>query len=212
MRCVLGLCVTGFLLLIYRVVVNEAGWFLALCLTGFWLLALGAFFGAIAELWSKCRRRPFLRPAVGEVFNVEVHSLNLPPDGSYDSDDRVYAPVVRFKTASGEVKTFTSALSVGSSSKSLKHKVGKTFPGVYTSSSRRSTLSFGSSSKSSKYKVGMTIPVLYDPDDVLPPMIDSWEIIWGGNISVLVFGLVMLGAAAFMVYAVFVLHVLRGRI
>jgi len=159
--------------------VNEAGWFLALCLTGFWLLALGAFFGAIAELWSKCRRRPFLRPAVGEVFNVEVHSLNLPPDGSYDSDDRVYAPVVRFKTASGEVKTFKSPVSVGSPS---------------------------------KYKVGMTIPVLYDPDDVMPPMIDAWVTIWGFNVILFVFALVMLGAAAFFVYAVSVLHVLRGRI
>ncbi len=210
MRYVLGLCVIGVLVLTYRLVVSEAGWLLGLCLMGFSLVALMAFFGAIEGLWTTWRRRAFLRSAVGEVIRVEMHYPDF--SDSEDSDDPVYTPVVRFKTASGEVKTFTSALSVGSSSKSLKHKVGKTFPGVYTSSSRRSTLSFGSSSKSSKYKVGMTIPVLYDPDDVLPPMIDSWEIIWGGNISVLVFGLVMLGAAAFMVYAVFVLHVLRGRI
>jgi hypothetical protein len=47
---------------------------------------------------------------------------------------------------------------------------------------------------------------------ILATHIDSWTTIWGGHIAVLFVGLVLLGATAFFVYAVFVLHVLRDRI
>jgi hypothetical protein len=148
---------------------------LGLCLIGFSLFSLVTFFGALGGLWSRWRRRASLLSAVGEVIKVERGHLNLSESG----DDSVYTPVVRFKTASGEVKTF------------------------------RSEFGFG---PSSPYKVAMEIPVLYDPDDVIPPMIDSWATIWGGHLAVLLFGLVLVGAAALMVYAVFVLHVFRHRI
>ena len=94
------------------------------------------------------------------------------------SDDSVYTPVVRFKTASGKVQTFTSAVSVGSSS---------------------------------RYKVRTTIPVLYDPDDVIPPRIDSWATIWGVHIVFLFGGLVGFGLAAFVYWVIFPL-VLLNRI
>jgi hypothetical protein len=54
---------------------------------------------------------------------------------------------------------------------------------------------------STPYRVGMTIRVLYDPDDVIPPMIDSWQTIWGGHIAFLFAGLVFLGFVTIIVSA-----------
>jgi hypothetical protein len=146
-----------------------------------WLMFVGCSIVGAASihaggegLWITRRRRPFLRSAVGEVIEVQMHYLGVPESG----DDSVYTPVVRFKTAPGKVKTFRSALSIGSPS---------------------------------KYKVGMTIPVLYDPDDVIPPMIDSWATIWGVHIVFLFGGLFGFGLAAF-VYGVLFPIVLRNRI
>jgi hypothetical protein len=144
---------------------------LGLALIGFSLCGLMTFFAGIRRLWSTWRRRAFLRSAVGEVIKVEMEQVNLSDSSTVGS---VYTPVLRFKTASGEVKTFRSAFGFG---------------------------------PSSPYKVGMAIPVLYDPDDVIPPMIDSWITIWAGHIALFFFGLVVLGLAALFVYAVFVLHV-----
>jgi hypothetical protein len=148
---------------------------LGLALIGFSLCGLMTFFAGIRGLWSTWRRRAFLRSAVGEVIKVEMEHENFSDSGTVES---VYTPVLRFKTASGEVKKFRSAFGFG---------------------------------PSSPYKVGMTIPVLYDPDDVIPPMIDSWVTIWAGHIALFFFGLVLLGLAALFVYAVFVLQVLRDR-
>ena len=147
-----------------------------------WVMLVGFSIGGATSilaggegLWITWRRRPFLRSAVGEVIEVQMHHLGTPDSG----DDSVYTPVVRFKTAPGKVKTFRSALSVGSPS---------------------------------KYKVGMTIPMLYDPDDVIPPRIDSWMTIWGYHIVFLVLGgLVGLGGAAFLYWMIFPL-VLHNRI
>jgi hypothetical protein len=126
-------------------------------------------------LWITWRRRPFLQSAVGEVIRVEMHHLGVPDS----EDDSVYTPVVRFKTASGKVQTFTSAVSVGSSS---------------------------------RYKVRTTIPVLYDPDDEIPPVIDSWMTIWGCHIVFLVMGLLVgFGGAGFLYFMIFPL-VLANRI
>jgi hypothetical protein len=146
-------------------------------LVGFSVVGATSILAGGEGLWITWRRRPFLRSAVGEVIRVEMHYLSTSDSDS--GDDSVYTPVVRFKTASGEVKTFTSAVSVGSSS---------------------------------TYKVRMTIPLLYDPDNVIPPRIDSWMTIWGYHIVFLVLGgLVGLGGAAFLYWMIFPL-VLHNRI
>jgi hypothetical protein len=146
-----------------------------------WLMLVGCSLVGAASilaggegLWITWRRRLSLRSAVGEVIEVQMHHLGTPDSG----DDSVYTPVVRFNTAPGKVKTFRSALSVGSPS---------------------------------KYKVGMTIPMLYDPDDVIPPRIDSWATIWGVHIVFLFGGLVGFGLAAFVYWVIFPL-VLLNRI
>jgi hypothetical protein len=72
----------------------------------------------------------------------------------------------------------------------------------------RSPLSVGSSST---YKVGTTLPVLYDPDDVIPPMIDSWATIWGVHIGFLFGGLFGFESAAFLYWMIFPI-VLANRI
>jgi len=55
---------------------------------------------------------------------------------------------------------------------------------------------------SSPYTLGMTFPVLYDPDDLLPPTIDSWFALWGAHFICLLAGPIFLGGAA-LVYFTF---------
>jgi hypothetical protein len=83
-----------------------------------------AFFCGIQGLWFTWRRRAFLRSAVGKVIKVEMEHLNLSDSG----DDSVYFPTLRFKTDSGEVKTFRSEIGFGPSS---PYKVGMTIPVLY---------------------------------------------------------------------------------
>jgi hypothetical protein len=54
---------------------------------------------------------------------------------------------------------------------------------------------------SSPYTVGMTIPVVYDPDDILPPAINSWFALWGGHVICLLAGPIFLGGAAIVYFA-----------
>src|SRR5262249_30462061 len=133
---------------------------IGLGLVAFSLCGLMTWLAGIRGLWSQWRRRAFLRSAVGEIISLKRSEVSSSDSSTAAS---VYHPVLRFKTASGEVKTFLSPFGTG---------------------------------PSPKYKVGMTIPVLYDPDNVLPPMIDSWFAIWGGHVMLLIAGLVFLGGAA----------------
>ncbi|MFO0950811.1 MAG: DUF3592 domain-containing protein [Isosphaeraceae bacterium] len=57
------------------------------------------------------------------------------------------------------------------------------------------------------YQVGAKVTVLYDPDDALPPMIDSWGTVWGTNVGLCLMGSVFLGLVALLAYAVLVLRV-----
>ena len=40
----------------------------------------------------------------------------------------------------------------------------------------------GAGARAARYAVGQKIAVLYDPDDKIPPMIDSWAGIWGPHV------------------------------
>lgn len=46
------------------------------------------------------------------------------------------------------------------------------------------------------YRIGETLPVLYDPDEVMPPAIDSWSSLWGVHLMCLVTGLLFWGGGA----------------
>jgi len=172
---------------------------LGLFLVAGWLFGLILFFRGIRGLWTTWRRWASLRSAVGEVIGVEEETVQ---SDEYDVEYPVYTPVLRFKTASGEAKTFRPKWSFGPSAVRYKTAHGQF---------EASRSAFGSR-RSSPYKVGMTVPVLYDPDGVIPPMIDSWTTIWGASVGGLFGGLVLLGIAAFASYYVFLLYVLDGRI
>jgi hypothetical protein len=98
---------------------------LASLLAGFSLVGLTLLFAGIRGLWSTARRRALLLSAVGEVIKVEMEHQNLSDSGTVGS---VYTPVLRFTTASGEVKTFRSAFGFGPTS---PYRVGMTIPVLY---------------------------------------------------------------------------------
>ena len=56
------------------------------------------------------------------------------------------------------------------------------------------------SGSSSTYKVGMTLPVLYDPENIKPPVIDSWATIWLRDVVVLFLGLILFAFGIFTSY------------
>jgi hypothetical protein len=60
----------------------------------------------------------------------------------------------------------------------------------------------GKLGRSPMYRIGTTLPVLYDPDEVLPPTLDSWFALWGGHLACIVLGPIFLGGAA-LVYVAF---------
>jgi hypothetical protein len=97
---------------------------IALPLCGLLLLLIG-----IRGLLTTWRRRPFLESAVGEIIAVETRH----PISSHDSPsaraESVYEPVVRFTTASGEVKEFRSA--VGKTAPSSPYKIGTSVAVLY---------------------------------------------------------------------------------
>jgi hypothetical protein len=54
----------------------------------------------------------------------------------------------------------------------------------------------GKIGRSPMYRIGATLPVLYDPDEVLPPTIDSWFALWGGHLTCILVGPIFFGGAA----------------
>jgi hypothetical protein len=63
----------------------------------------------------------------------------------------------------------------------------------------------------SPYRMGTHFPVFYDPDDVLPPQIDSWFALWGTNLILMgVVGLVFIGCGA-LTFLAFGQRVLHGQ-
>ncbi len=59
----------------------------------------------------------------------------------------------------------------------------------------------GQLGNSSPYTIGMAVPVLYDPDDILPPTIDSWSAVWGGHMLFVIVGLIFLAGAGLVYFA-----------
>ena len=67
----------------------------------------------------------------------------------------------------------------------------------------------GKLGRSSPYRIGTTLSVLYDPDEVLPPTLDSWFALWGGHLACILAGPIFFGGAA-LVYVVFGRRLLGG--
>lgn len=54
----------------------------------------------------------------------------------------------------------------------------------------------GEYAATTKYRIGQSIDVLYDPDGVMPPMIDEWFARWGVHIVMIFGGLLFLGGSS----------------
>jgi hypothetical protein len=73
-------------------------------LCGVLLLYIG-----IRGLWTTWRRRPFLESVEGRIIALERRDAIVSHDSHSSRAEVAYHPVVRFTTASGEVKEFRSA-------------------------------------------------------------------------------------------------------
>jgi hypothetical protein len=163
-----------------------------------WLMLVGCslagavhILAGVRGLWTTLRRRPYLRSAFGTIVAIEVGPALSDPDS--DAPSTASFPILRFRTESGEVKKFRSA--VGQVGRSPAYRVGRITLHLWSASADRLK-------RSPKYRIGMTLPVLYDPDEVLPPTIDSWFALWGGHLACLLSGPIFFGGAA-MVYVAF---------
>jgi hypothetical protein len=59
----------------------------------------------------------------------------------------------------------------------------------------------GSAEGNAKYRVFDPVPVLYDPDEILPPVIDSWMTLWGGHLLAATVGPIFLGGSVLVIVA-----------
>ncbi len=59
----------------------------------------------------------------------------------------------------------------------------------------------GAGSRAKRYAIGQKIGVLYDPEEAIPPMIDSWAGVWGPNVLRVIFGPVFVFGAGLIWYA-----------
>ncbi|MBS1795309.1 MAG: DUF3592 domain-containing protein [Acidobacteria bacterium] len=59
----------------------------------------------------------------------------------------------------------------------------------------------GDGGRVSKYRVGQRLPVVYDPDDRVPPMIDTFAGVWLPVVFLLLAGIVFAGGALTIFFA-----------
>ncbi len=59
----------------------------------------------------------------------------------------------------------------------------------------------GAGSRAERYAVGQRIGVVYDPEDKVPPMIDSWSGRWGPHLLKAIVGPMLIGVAVFLCFA-----------
>lgn len=59
----------------------------------------------------------------------------------------------------------------------------------------------GDNGQKSKYSPGQRLPVLYDPENQIPPMIDSWWGLWGSPVFMTLGGIVFVGGGVLIFVA-----------
>jgi hypothetical protein len=94
----------------------------ALFLIAFPLCGVLVLLVGIRGLWATWRRRPFLESAEGVIIAVKTRRAIVSDDSP--RAESVYEPVVRFTTASGDVKEFHS--STGKVAATSPYRLGAT--------------------------------------------------------------------------------------
>jgi hypothetical protein len=79
---------------------------LGLMLVAFPLCGAIMFLAGAGGLWTTWRRRRFLQSAVGKVVAVEERRVANLSHGRRTEPDTAYQPILRFTTATGEVREF----------------------------------------------------------------------------------------------------------
>jgi hypothetical protein len=109
------------------------------------------------------------------------------------------------RSAVGKVVKIEQCRAIGSGDESVSNPDTAYYPILQFTTESGKVREFrspaGQLGNSPPYTLGMTIPVLYDPDDILPPAINSWFALWGGHVVCLLAGPILLGGAAIIYFA-----------